>query len=35
MCEMGKEYCTYVKKKYNGFWLKVVSHFFLVFSLIS
>jgi hypothetical protein len=28
VCEMGKEGCIYVKKKYNGLWLKVMSHLF-------
>ncbi len=28
VCEVGEEGCIYVKKKYNGLWLKVMSHLF-------
>ncbi len=28
VCEVGEEGCIYVKKKYNGLLLKVMSHLF-------
>jgi hypothetical protein len=28
VCEVGEEGYTHIKKKYNEFWLKVVSHIF-------